>query len=78
MDRDQIVAMILNQHVSTTLDDAIRLNGDPISSINALRINIEAGLNIEYVNPVGGRLESQSSVLLLFDNPRQSTESVGR
>ncbi len=71
IDVDQIVVMILNQHECGAsigaVDYTVRLDGDTVGGNNPLKINLGAGVNSEYSNPVREPLHCESTVLLVFD-----------
>ena len=62
-DANQIVVMILNQEQTTNLNYTVRLNTDPVSGTDALKINLNAGVSKEYSDII----TNQSSTLLVFD-----------
>ncbi|MEN9582070.1 MAG: hypothetical protein RL641_24 [Candidatus Parcubacteria bacterium] len=68
-DTGMIAVMILNQKSTTSLPYTVRLNTAAISSSNtsALKINIDAGVAIEYTSPASEPIAPQSTVMLLFN-----------
>jgi hypothetical protein len=67
IDQDQIVVMLLNEKQNTSLGYTVRLDGAAVSGSNALKVNIEAGIDREYHFPANEVLAAQSTVMLVFD-----------
>jgi hypothetical protein len=63
-DTDQIAVLIMNQEQGTSFDYTVRLNTGTVSGSRALKINVDAGLAIEYQNTIA----AESSVMLLFNS----------
>ena len=64
-DLDQIVVMLLNQNEATDLTYTVRLNNDSVTGNSALKVNINAGVNVEYSS--GVTLAAQQTQMLVFD-----------
>jgi hypothetical protein len=62
-DSDQIVVMIMNQDQSSSFNYTVRLDTGTVSGTNPLKINVDAGVAVEY----SGTLATESSLLLVFD-----------
>ncbi len=60
----QVSVMILNEDLTNNYNASIRLNSSPIAGSSTLKINIDAGIDIEYNDVIA----SQSSVLLTFNS----------
>jgi hypothetical protein len=59
----QINVMIMNQELSTNYNYTVRLSNSTVSGNNALKIAVNAGVNIEYNESI----QSQSSLVLTFN-----------
>jgi len=64
-DANQVVVMIMNQQQSGSLTYRVRLDKAGISGNEALKMNVDAGIPVEYVG--SAPLDNQSSILLFFD-----------
>lgn len=62
-DENSIAVMILNQETTGELDFTIRFDNGTVSGGDALKINIPAGLNKQFLE----RISSKTSALYLFD-----------
>ena len=60
---DQTAVLIMNQDQATSFNYTVRLNNQPVSGTNALKINVDAGLAIES----SGTIAAESTILLVFD-----------
>ena len=64
---EQIVVMLLNEKQNTSLGYTLRLDGAAVSGSNALKINIDVGVDRAYSHPQDEVLAAQSTVMLVFD-----------
>ncbi|HEX6904656.1 MAG TPA: fibronectin type III domain-containing protein [Thermoanaerobaculia bacterium] len=62
-DTDQIAVMIMNQDQSSSFNYTVRLNTGAVSGVNPLKINVDAGVAVEY----SGTIATESSIVLVFD-----------
>ncbi|HEV8578770.1 MAG TPA: fibronectin type III domain-containing protein [Thermoanaerobaculia bacterium] len=62
-DVDQIAVMIMNQDSANGFDYSVRLDTGTVSGINPLKINIDAGVAVQY----NGTISTESSIVLIFD-----------
>jgi hypothetical protein len=62
-DVDQIAVMIMNQDQSSSFNYTVRLDTGTVSGTNPLKINIDAGVTVEY----NGTISTESSVVLIFN-----------
>ncbi len=62
-DVDQIAVMIMNQDQSSSFNYTVRLNTSAVSGVKPLKINVDAGVAVEY----NGTISTESSVVLIFD-----------
>ena len=62
-DGDQIAVMIMNQDQSSSFYYTVRLNTGTVSGTNPLKINIDAGVAVEYTDSIS----TESSIVLIFD-----------
>lgn len=62
-DVDQIAVMIMNQEELSSFNYTVRLNTGTVSGVNPLKINVDAGVAVEY----SGTISAQSSLVLIFD-----------
>ncbi|MBA3898966.1 MAG: T9SS type A sorting domain-containing protein [Bacteroidetes bacterium] len=60
----QIAVMVMNQSSSANIDYRLRLNTGTVSGSNTAKLNIDAGVGVEY-NDV---IQNQSTMLLIFDH----------
>ncbi len=67
VDHDQIAVMLLNEKQNTSLGYTVRLDNAAVSGTNALKVNIDAGINSEYSHPADEVLAAQSTLLLVFN-----------
>ncbi|MGZ4155539.1 MAG: T9SS type A sorting domain-containing protein, partial [Bacteroidia bacterium] len=59
----EITVMILNEEQTGTYNYTVRLNTSPVTGTNPLKVNLDAGVAMEYADAV----PSQSTVLLTFN-----------
>lgn len=62
-DVDHIAVMIMNQDQSSGFDYTVRLNTGTVSGTKPLKINVDAGVAVEY----NGTISTESSIVLIFD-----------
>ena len=62
-DVDQIAVMIMNQDQSSSFNYTVRLNTGSVSGTHPLKINIDAGVAVEYNETIS----TESSIVLIFD-----------
>ncbi len=62
-DVDQIAVMIMNQDQSSSFNYTVRLDNGTVSGVNPLKINVDAGVAVEY----NGTISTESSLVLIFD-----------
>jgi hypothetical protein len=62
-DTDQIAVMIMNQETASSFNYTVRLDTSPATGANPLKINVDAGVAVEYDDT----LAAESSVVLIFD-----------
>lgn len=62
-DVDQIAVMIMNQDQSSSFNYTVRLNTGTVSGTYPLKINIDAGVAVEY----NGSISTESSIVLIFN-----------
>jgi hypothetical protein len=62
-DNDQIAVMIMNQDQSSNFGYTVRLDYNTVSGADPLKINIDAGVAVEY----SGIISTESSIVLVFD-----------
>jgi hypothetical protein len=62
-DIDQVAVLIMNQDQSSSFNYTVRLDDTASSSLNALKINVDAGVAVEY----NGTIATESSIVLIFD-----------
>lgn len=60
----QVAVMILNEDPATAFNYTVRLNSVAVSGKNPLKINVNAGIDVEYNEAI----QSQSSVILVFNS----------
>jgi hypothetical protein len=65
-DTDQTVVMIINQEEARPLAYTVRLDGGAVAGPGDLKVNVDAGVAIEYTPPGGEVLPAQGTVLLVF------------
>lgn len=58
-----ITVMVMNQELTNNFNYTVRLNGSTVGGANPLKINLNAGINVEY-NDV---IPAQSTILLTFN-----------
>lgn len=58
-----ITVMIMNQELSNNHNFTVRLNGNAVGGVNALKVNVNAGVNVEYNDMV----PAQATILLTFN-----------
>lgn len=63
-DAQYTTVMILNQDLANNVNFTVRLGSGAVSGNNALKINVDAGISVEY----NGVIQGQSSMLLVFNN----------
>jgi hypothetical protein len=59
----QVSVLILNENLTGTYNYTVRLNTEPVSGANPLKINVNAGIAAEYA----GSITNQASILLVFN-----------
>jgi hypothetical protein len=62
-DGQNITVMVMNQELSSSYNFAVRLNGSAVNSANPLKINVNAGVNVEYSDVI----PAQSTMLFVFN-----------
>ena len=67
-----IAVMIMNQDQTTPFDYTVRLNTGTVSGTRALKINVDAGVAVEY----NDTLATESSVVLLFNTSGTLTRKI--
>ncbi|MES2590728.1 MAG: T9SS type A sorting domain-containing protein [Bacteroidota bacterium] len=60
----EISVLVMNQELSGSYNCKIRLNATAIAGTTALKVNVDAGINVEYDEVI----ESQSTVLFTFNS----------
>lgn len=60
----QICVMLMNEELSTQYNYTVKLGTGTVNGSNALKINVNAGLSVEYSDV----LQAQSTVLLIFNS----------